>query len=47
MYNKKSLKAQEFISHEEILATLEYAQQNKDNFELINQILAKAKIFKI
>ena len=30
MYNPKSLKAEEFISHEEILATLEYAKQNKD-----------------
>ncbi len=46
MYDKKSLKAQEFINHEEILKTLEYAQQNKNNFELINQILAKAKPIK-
>ena len=43
MYNPKSNKAEEFISHDEILATLEYAEQNKNNLELINQILDKAK----
>ena len=43
MYNPKSLKAEEFISHEEILSTLEYADKNKDNIELIDQIIAKAK----
>ena len=42
-YNPKSLKAEEFISHEEILATLEYAKQNKDNVELIDSILEKAR----
>lgn len=43
MYNPKSLKAEEFISDEEIRATLEYAEQNKSNRELIEQILEKAK----
>ncbi len=43
MYNPKSLKAEEFISHEEVLATLEYADKNKDNIELIDEIIAKAK----
>ncbi len=43
MYDPKSLKAEEFIDHEEILATLEYAEQNKSNRELIEQILEKAK----
>ena len=43
MYNVKSSKAEEFISDEEILATLEYAKENKNNRELINQILDKAK----
>ena len=42
-YNPKSLKAEEFISHEEILATLEYAEQNKNNVELIDSILEKAR----
>lgn len=43
MYNVKSNKAEEFISDEEILATLEYAKENKNNRELINRILDKAK----
>lgn len=43
MYNPKSLKAEEFISHEEILDTLAYADANKDNIELINSIIEKAK----
>ena len=42
-YNPKSLKADEFISHEEILATLEYAEQNKHNVKLIDEILEKAR----
>ena len=42
-YNPKSLKAEEFISDEEILATLEYAEQNKHNVELIEEILEKAR----
>lgn len=43
MYNPKSLKAEEFIDNQEILDTLEYAEQNKHNRELIEQILEKAK----
>jgi len=43
MYNPKSTKAEEFICHEEILDTLKYAQQNKNNVELIDKILKKAK----
>ena len=43
MYNPKSLKAEEFIDHNEILETLEYAEQNKHNRELIEKILDKAK----
>ena len=46
MYNPKSLKAEEFINHEEILDTLEYAEQNKNNVELIDRIIAKAKELK-
>ena len=30
-YDPKSLKAEEFINHEEILETLEYAEKNKHN----------------
>ena len=43
MYNPKSLKAEEFISHEEILATLDYAEANKKNAALIDEIIAKEK----
>ncbi len=42
-YNPKSLKAEEFISHEEILETLKYAEENKRNVELIDRILEKAR----
>ncbi len=43
MYNKKSLKAEEFISHDEIMETLEYAEKNKNNVELIDRIITRAK----
>ena len=43
MYDKKSLKAEEFISDEEVLRTLDYAEANKNNLELINEILEKAR----
>ena len=43
IYNPKSLKAEEFINDKEILDTLEYAEQNKNNIELINKILEKAR----
>lgn len=43
MYNKKSMKAEEFIDHEEVLRTLDYAEKNKNNLELINKILDKAR----
>ena len=43
VYNPKSSKAEEFISHEEISATLNYADQNKDNLALVRQILDKAE----
>ena len=37
MYNPKSLKAEEFIDHQEILDTLAYADENKNNVELIDR----------
>ena len=46
MYNPKSHDADEFISHEEILDTLKYADENKNNIELIDKILEKAKLGK-
>lgn len=42
-YNPKSEKAEEFINHQEIIDTLEYAEKNKDNLNLIDEILSKAE----
>ena len=42
-YNVASPHAEEFISEEEILATLKYADENKNNMVLINEILEKAR----
>jgi hypothetical protein len=46
MYNPGSKKAEEFIDHEEILETLQYAEQNKKNEELITALIEKAKLRK-
>ena len=46
IYDPKSLKAEEFINDEEIQASLAYADENKDNLELIDQIIEKAKLRK-
>lgn len=46
MYNPKSLKATEFINDEEIRDTLANAQKNKDNIEMIDAIIKKAKLRK-
>jgi len=43
IYDPKSLKAEEFINDGEILDTLAYAEANKNNMELINEILEKAR----
>lgn len=43
MYDVKSLKAEEFINNDEILDTLRYADENKDNMELIDAILKRAE----
>ena len=43
MYDVKSLKAEEFISDEEIRDTLAFADTNKDNVEMIDAILEKAR----
>lgn len=43
MYNPKSLKAEEFISNDEVLESVEYAEKNKNNVELIDNILEKAR----
>ena len=45
-YDPKSLKAEEFINDDEIRETLKYADENKDNLELIDSIIEKAKLRK-
>ncbi len=42
-YNVKSMKAEEFINHQEILDSLEYARENRENRKLLADILEKAK----
>lgn len=42
-YNPKSLRAEEFIHHDEILETLRYAEENKHNLPLIDSLLEKAR----
>ena len=46
MYKTKSMKAEEFIDHQEIMDTLEYAAANKHNPELIDKLIEKAKLRK-
>ena len=43
MYKIDSPHAEEFINHDEIMATLDYAKANKDNRELIRSIIDKAR----
>ena len=43
MYDPKSLHAEEFINDAEILESLDWAEKNKNNQELVEQILEKAK----
>lgn len=43
MYDVKSKKAEEFISHEEILETMAYAQKHKSDRELIRGLLNRAR----
>ena len=46
MYDPKSSKAEEFICHQEILDALDFANKNKSNEKLIDEILQKAKLRK-
>lgn len=43
MYDPKSLKAEDFINHDEILETLAYAEAHKNDLPLIENVLAKAE----
>lgn len=46
MYDPNSMYAGEFIDNEEILATLAYAEANKNNRSLLEEILKKARLGK-
>lgn len=46
-YDPKSLKAEEFINDGEIMETLKFAEENKNNVELIDEILKKARPYKV
>lgn len=46
MYNPSSLKAEEFIDHDEVQETLAYAQANRHNAQLIDAIIEKARLRK-
>ncbi len=43
MYNPKSTKAEEFIDNQEIINSIKYAKENKNNIVLVNEIIEKAK----
>ena len=43
MYNSASRQAEEFIDHQEILASMEYARENKNNRKLLEALLKKAE----
>lgn len=45
-FDVKSSKAEEFINHEEIMETLKLAQENKNNKEMVEAILNKAREMK-
>ena len=42
MYNAASKRAEEFIDHEEILASIQFAQENKDNRPYIESLIERA-----
>ena len=46
MYDVLSRHAEDFINHEEILETLAYADENKNNLELVESLIEKAKLRK-
>ena len=46
MYNPKSKIATEFIDHQEILDSLAYAEEHKHDYELISQLIERARDYK-
>lgn len=47
MYNVKSKQAEEFIDHQEILDTLDYALSNKNNRALIESLIERLPCAKV
>ena len=45
-YDPRSTRAEEFINDEEVLASLAYGEENKNNAALIDQLLDKVMTFK-
>ena len=43
MYNPSSLNAEEFICHDEALASIAYASENRNNLGLVDSIIEKAE----
>lgn len=43
MYNPSSLHAEEFICHNEIMASIDYASKNRNNLSLIDELIEKSK----
>lgn len=46
-YDKNSLKAEEFINDGEILDSLKFADENKNNLELVDKIIEKARLKRV
>ena len=46
MYNPKSLKAEEFIDHQEVLDSLAWADEHKNDVDTIQAVFEKAKLHK-
>ena len=46
MYDVNSRHADDFIDHQEILDTLAYADENKNNLKLIESLIEKANFAK-
>lgn len=46
-YDKNSLKAEEFINDGEILDSLKFADENKNNLELVDKIIEKTRLKRV
>lgn len=41
MYDKYSMNAEDFIDHQEICDSIAWAEENKNNLELVNRLIDK------